>query len=264
MCGIAGVAALDPRRELDPRAVLPMLKCVAHRGPDDEGVYHAPGVLLGHRRLSIIDVEGGHQPLFGASPDTAIICNGEIYNYRELTAELTARGHRFRTRSDTEVIAHAYDEWGVECLDRLDGMFALALWDGGRRRLLLARDPLGEKPLYYTIADGLLIFASELTSLRSHPAVPSDLDPAAVSQYLALEYVPAPRTILAGVSKLEPGQALVLENGATRLSHYWQLEIRPGPPGLRFEDAAEQLRSLLDHAVKSRLVSDVPLGVFLS
>ncbi|MGH7504130.1 MAG: asparagine synthetase B, partial [Longimicrobiales bacterium] len=140
LCGIAGYAALDPRAPLDPAAVGPMLRRVAHRGPDDEGVFTAPGVVLGHRRLSIIDVEHGHQPLFGARSSTAIVCNGEVYDYREIAAELRHRGHEFRTASDTEVAAHAYDEWGDAFVDRLDGMFALALWDGARRRLLLARD----------------------------------------------------------------------------------------------------------------------------
>jgi asparagine synthase (glutamine-hydrolysing) len=179
-----------------------MLACVAHRGPDDSGVHTAPGVVLGHRRLSIIDLEHGHQPLFGQSPQTLLVANGEIYNYRELANELRARGHRFATASDSEVAAHAYDEWGLDFLGRLDGMYALALWDGARRRLVLVRDRMGEKPLYYAVADGLLIFASELTAILSHDAVARDLDPIALSQYLALEYVPAPRTIGRGVSKL--------------------------------------------------------------
>ena len=168
-----------------------MLACVAHRGPDDQGIHTAPGTVLGHRRLSIIDVAGGHQPLFGARPSTAVVCNGEIYNYRELAAELTALGHTFETRSDTEVAAHAYDQWGLDCLDRLDGMFALALWDGARGRLLLARDRMGEKPLYYALTDRLLLFASELSALRAHPALDAKLDLRSLAYYLALEYVPA-------------------------------------------------------------------------
>jgi asparagine synthase (glutamine-hydrolysing) len=264
MCGITGYAALDPSRLPDRAAVQAMLAAVAHRGPDDEGVYTAPGVVLGHRRLSIIDVAGGHQPLFGATDQTAIICNGEIYNYRELKRELEARGHRFRTASDTEVAAHAYDAWGLPFLERLDGMFALALWDGARRRLILARDAMGEKPLYWALAGGLLIFGSEMTAVIAHPAVPREIDPLALSEYLALEYVPAPRSILYGVSKLEPGRFLVLENGRVDVKSYWRLDARVPETKMPYPEAVAELRSRLQSAVRSRLVSDVPLGIFLS
>ncbi|HSL68848.1 MAG TPA: asparagine synthase (glutamine-hydrolyzing) [Longimicrobiales bacterium] len=263
MCGIAGVAAFDVRRPLDPAALAPMLACIAHRGPDDEGTYAAPGVVLGHRRLSVIDVAGGHQPLFGARPSTAVICNGEIYNYRALAAELSALGHRFVTRSDTEVVAHAYDRWGLDFLDRLEGMFALALWDGAAGRLVLARDRMGEKPLYHSVADGLLIFASELTALRAHSAVNSELDLRSLAYYLALEYVPAPNSILRGVHKLEPGHALVLERGRIESFAYWQIPLGPRSR-IPFRQAARELRLRLDDAVHAQLVSDVPLGIFLS
>lgn len=264
MCGIAGYAALDPRAaRLDPSHIRPMLACLAHRGPDDEGDYVDDGIVLGHRRLSIIDVTGGHQPLYGARDTTVLIVNGEIYNYRELTRELVARGHRFRTASDSEVAAHAYDEWGLDFLDRLDGMFALALWDGAARRLVLARDRMGEKPLYYTSADGALIFASELTAIIKHPAVARELDPEALATYLALEYVPAPRTILRNILKLEPGTLLVLENGTLRTASYWNIDARTTFTG-SFDEAVPALRERLERAVRSRLVSDVPLGVFLS
>jgi asparagine synthase (glutamine-hydrolysing) len=264
MCGITGFAALDPSRPLDSAAVRAMLSCIAHRGPDDEGVHTAPGIVLGHRRLSIIDVEGGHQPLFGATEQTALICNGEIYNYRELRRELEARGHHFRTASDSEVAAHAYDAFGVRFLERLDGMFALALWDGARRRLILARDPMGEKPLFWTLAAGLLVFGSELTAVMAHPAVPRDIDACALSEYLALEYVAAPRTILRGVSKLEPGTALVLDNGRIDVRPYWRLEPRAPERRLPYAEAVAELRRRLESSVRSRLVSDVPLGIFLS
>ena len=264
MCGIVGIASLDPRRAIDLAPMSGMLRCVAHRGPDDEGVFSAPGVALGHRRLSVIDVEGGHQPLFGAHPETAIICNGELYNYRTLAQRLAQRGHTFKTRSDCEVAAHAYDAWGLDFLDKLDGMFALALWDGRRKRLVLARDRMGEKPFFYTIADGLLIFGSELHALRAHPAVESRLDLASLSQYLALEYVPAPRTILQDVHKLEPGQYLTLENGQVETGYYWRLKATRSTARITYDDAVIRLRGLLDDAVKSRLVADVPLGVFLS
>jgi asparagine synthase (glutamine-hydrolysing) len=266
VCGIAGVAAFDATRPLDPGVVRHMLPHLAHRGPDDEGLYESAGVVLGHRRLAIIDVAGGHQPLFGARESTAIVINGEVYNYRELGAELRARGHRLRTHSDSEVVAHAYDAWGLDFLTRLDGMFALALWDGAARRLVLARDRMGEKPLYYAGVDGQLVFASELTALRAHPAVPATLDLRALSQYLALEYVPAPLSILRAVSKLEPGQALVLENGSLRKHTYWELNPAAASTAAAasYAGVVQDLRSRLDRAVQSRLVSDVPLGVFLS
>jgi asparagine synthase (glutamine-hydrolysing) len=264
MCGIAGYAALDPRRPLDTGAVRGMLGRIAHRGPDDEGVHTSPGVVLGHRRLSIIDVEGGHQPLFGASPSTAIIANGEIYNYRELRRELESKGHSFRTASDTEVAAHAYDAMGLAFLERLDGMYALALWDAERRRLVLARDRLGEKPLYWAQTHDLLVFGSELSALLAHPDVDAVIDPLSVPAYLMLEYVPAPATILRGVHKLEPGTRLVLEDGRVAVEPYWTLDPRPAARPAKYNDAVRELRHRLESAVRSRLVSDVPLGIFLS
>jgi asparagine synthase (glutamine-hydrolysing) len=264
MCGIAGFAALSADRPLDAADVRAMLDRVAHRGPDDEGVWTAPGVVLGHRRLAIIDVAGGHQPLFGERASTAIVGNGEVYNFRELRRELEALGHHWRSHSDTEVAAHAYDAWGVDFLQRLDGMFAIALWDGARRRLVLARDRLGEKPLYWTVADGLLIFGSELTAVLAHPAVRPEIDPAALSTYLALEYVPAPATILRGVSKLEAGTVLVLEQGRVAVRPWWQLVPHAMAETLPYAEAVRELRRRLEHAVRSRLVSDVPLGIFLS
>ncbi len=264
MCGIAGYVALDVRRPLDTDAVAGMLRRVAHRGPDDEGTFTDTGIVLGHRRLSVIDVTGGHQPLFGARDTTAIVCNGEVYNYRELRSELEAQGHRFRTASDTEVAAHAYDAWGDAFLDRLDGMFALALWDGKRRRLLLARDRMGEKPLYWTVAGGLLLFASELSALLAHPAVEPEIDARALSAYLGLEYVPAPATMIRGVHKLEPATLLSLENGAVTQRSYWRLDPRVKDAPASYAEGVAELRGRLEKAVRSRLVSDVPLGVFLS
>jgi asparagine synthase (glutamine-hydrolysing) len=264
MCGIAGYASLDARRPLDPAPIRGMLRCIAHRGPDDEGVHQVPGALLGHRRLSIIDLTGGHQPLFGRTEETAIICNGEVYNYRELAAELRARGHQFRSASDTEVAAHAYDAWGLDFLDRLDGMFALALWDGARQRLVLARDRMGEKPLYWTVAAGQLVFASEMSALLAHPAVPVEIDARALSAYLALEYVPAPASMLRGVHKLEPAQVLILEKGRIDVRPYWSLQPGTDRKPIPYVDAVRELRTRLEAAVRSRLVSDVPLGIFLS
>ena len=263
MCGIAGIAALDGR-PVNAGPLDAMLDLLRHRGPNDSGTFVAGGVALGNRRLSIIDVEGGHQPMRGARESTVIVTNGEIYNYVELARELEAAGHSFKTKSDTEVAAHAYDRWGLDFLDRLDGMFALALWDGNARRLVLARDRLGEKPLYHAVADGLLIFASELSALRAHPAAPQELDPKALSTYLALEYVPAPACIISGVAKLEAGSALVMESQQIRQKRYWELDPRPTDTPIPYEESVRGLRDRLDEAVRSRLVSDVPLGVFLS
>jgi len=264
MCGIAGIAALDGRSPIDVAPVPSMLACIRHRGPDDEGVHAADGIALGHRRLSVIDLQTGHQPLYGRRDSTVAVVNGEIYNYRALASELAASGSRFRTASDSEVVAHAYDAWGLDFLDRLDGMFALAIWDGAARRLVLARDRMGEKPLFHTTVDGMLLFASELSSLLAHPSVPRTLDHCALQQYLALEYVPAPASIIRGVAKLEPGTALVLENGSARVHRYWQLDAHTDPHVLPYTDAVAELRRRLDAAVHAQLVSDVPLGIFLS
>jgi asparagine synthase (glutamine-hydrolysing) len=274
MCGIAGYCAIQVERHagvpLDAAALAPMLACIRHRGPDDEGLFNGPGVVLGHRRLSIIDVAGGHQPLHGARESTVLVVNGEVYNFRALRDELRAAGHVFRSRSDSEVLAHAYDAWGLGFLDRVDGMFALALWDGERRRLVLARDRMGEKPLFWAERAGRVLFASELSALLAHPDVEPAIDPDALRAYLALEYVPSPACIIAGVRKLEPGTALVVENGAVRQHRYWRLDANgAGVAGRNggtadFGEAAARLRTLLEGSVEQRLVSDVPLGVFLS
>lgn len=264
MCGIAGIAALDPKRPVDATPVANMLSCVRHRGPDDDGVFAAPGVVIGHRRLAVIDVEHGHQPLLGQRATTHTVVNGEIYNYRELARELERLGSRFRTASDSEIVAHAYDVWGLDALDRFDGMFALAIWDEAERTLLLARDRMGEKPLFWTVADGLLVFGSELSALLAHPAVQPAIDAAALSEYLALDYVPAPRCLVRGVNKLEPGTALVLAGGSVRTHRYWSIDPLPAASPERYDVSVRTLRRLLDDAVATRLVSDVPLGVFLS
>jgi asparagine synthase (glutamine-hydrolysing) len=241
-----------------------MTRALTPRGPDGEGFHIAAPAFLGHRRLAIIDVAGGRQPLYSEDGRVALIVNGEIYNFVPLRAELERAGHRFVTRSDSEVIVHGYEEWGDGVLGRLEGMFALAVWDAGRRRLLLARDRLGEKPLYYAEAGGGFAFASELKSLRHAPALDTRLDPASLARYLVYEFVPAPATILRGARKLEPGMQLVLEEGRPpAVSSYWELpmvEARSDDP----REAASQLLAELSRSVRERLVSDVPLGVFLS
>jgi asparagine synthase (glutamine-hydrolysing) len=264
MCGIAGIVALDPRRTVDPAPMAGMLARLRHRGPDDEGLHVEPAAVFGHRRLSIIDVAGGHQPLRGRRETTVAVVNGEIYNYRTLARRLEADGSRFRTASDSEVAAHAFDAWDSAFLEQLDGMYALAVWDGAAHRLLLARDRMGEKPLYYARADGLLIFASELSAVLSHPAVPARIDLRALREYLALEYVPAPASMIEGVHKLEPGTALTLERGTISVRRYWSIDPQPEPVARPYREAVLNLRATLEEAVRSRLVSDVPLGVFLS
>jgi asparagine synthase (glutamine-hydrolysing) len=265
MCGICGVAGRDG---IDRDALVRMTGVLRHRGPDDEGYYvekRADGVAvgLGFRRLSIIDLETGNQPIANEDGSVRLVFNGEIYNFRDLRAELEARGHRFATNADTEVIVHLYEELGPRCLERLNGMFALALWDARERELLLARDRFGKKPLYYAEVGDTLLFGSELKSLREHPACPDELDHGALSSYLALEYVPAPRSILRGVSKLPGGHLLRWKDGRTAVERWWDLTF--GPTDTRSEDElVEEFRERLRAAVTRRLVSDVPLGAFLS
>jgi asparagine synthase (glutamine-hydrolysing) len=235
-----------------------------HRGPDSEGVMTAPGVALGMRRLAIIDLQTGEQPALSEDGRVSVILNGEIYNYRELRSDLEARGHTFRSASDTEVLPHLYEEFGTAMLDRLNGMFAFALWDARRRRLFLARDPLGEKPLYWGVFGGKLLFASEPKVLLAHPAVTTRIDPDALRQYLAFDYVPAPLSIYEGISKLPAAHALTLEGGSVKTWAYWDVSYRKPAQAPTEEEAAERLRELLADSVRMRLVADVPLGVLLS
>lgn len=261
MCGIAGFVSLSGENLPCMEAALtPMIQKLTHRGPDDEGSYIAAGVALGHRRLSIIDLEGGHQPIGNEDGTVQAVVNGEIYNFAELRAELEATGHRFSTRSDSEVIVHLYEAHGQDFVKRLRGMFALALWDGKRGRLLLARDRFGIKPLYYSECAGQLVFASEIRALLAHPDLSAEPDMAAVFEYLCLRYVPGPGTALAGVRKLMPGHVLVSEDGGLRQEPYWSLP-EPGEGSL---PSGEELLAALADAVRSHLVSDVPVGVFLS
>jgi asparagine synthase (glutamine-hydrolysing) len=243
-----------------------MTDSLVHRGPDDSGYHLAPGLGLGHRRLSIIDLQGGHQPQFNEDRSVAVVYNGEIYNYRELTAELTRRGHVFRSQSDTEVIVHGWEEWGAGCVEKFRGMFAFALWDQSQETLFLARDRLGIKPLYFAVlADGRLIFGSELKALLRHPDLPREIDPEAVEDYFAYGYVPDPKTIYRGVAKLAPGSWLTWRRGQGQpdLQSYWEprFEQQADPSAA---EAGEQLVDLLRQAIELRMVADVPLGAFLS
>jgi asparagine synthase (glutamine-hydrolysing) len=265
MCGICGVVA-PAGAAVDTDALARMTGAIRHRGPDDEGFYVSDdrSASLGFRRLSIIDVEGGHQPLANEDETVWIVFNGEIYNFRALRDELEQRGHRFATDTDTEVIVHLYEEHGPRCVERLDGMFAFALWDDRRHTLTLARDRFGKKPLHYAVtAGGGLLFGSELKSLLEHPECPRALDPISVSQYLALEYVPSPRSIFDGVRKVPAAHVLVWRDGEASVERYWDLAF-----GEAFSESDEEIvsefRRLFRSAVERRLMSDVPLGAFLS
>src|ERR1051326_9115959 len=265
MCGITGyfdLAGLDP---IDRARLQAMNDAIAHRGPDGDGFHLEPGVGLAMRRLAIIDVAGGQQPIYNEHQSVAIVYNGEIYNYRELTAELVARGHRFRTHSDTEAVVHAWEEWGEDCVTRFRGMFAFAIFDRNRQSLFLARDRLGKKPLYYTFfCNRHCLFGSELQALLAHPQVPRTIDPIAVDDYLAFGYVPDPATIYNGVLKLPAGHTLLLERGkaARQPRGYWHLRFDARP--VSEASASEALIAHLSEAVRLRLISEVPLGAFLS
>ncbi|MDZ7713546.1 MAG: XrtA/PEP-CTERM system amidotransferase [Rhodovibrio sp.] len=265
MCGLAGLFDSRARRAIDARRLTAMTDSISHRGPDDAGYYRAPGIGLGHRRLSIIDLASGHQPLFNEDGTVVVVYNGEIYNFPELMAELSALGHVFATRCDTEVIVHAWEEWGAGCVERFRGMFAFALYDANAETLFLARDRMGIKPLYYTVlADGRVAFGSELKTLLVLPEVARELDPVAVEDFFALGYVPEPRSIYRDVHKLAPGHVLTIRRGhgvpAPRC--YWDMTFDPQ----HTDEAAvaAELPERLMEAVGIRMIADVPLGAFLS
>ena len=264
MCGIAGAYEYAGRRDVDPVRARQMLDAIAHRGPDDEGMHVAPGLAIGNRRLSIIDLRGGHQPISNEDGSIVVVFNGEIYNYRELRTKLQARGHVLRTHGDTETIVHLYEDLGDGLLHELRGMFALAVWDARRRRLFLARDRLGIKPLYYSERDGRLQFGSEIKALLPYDDAPIRADLDALAAFLALKYVPAPATIFDGVSALPPGYALSCDASGVELRRWWDVSFQPWEEQLDEREAAERLRTLLMDAVSSHLVSDVPFGAFLS
>jgi len=266
MCGIAGIFDTRERRPIDEALLQRMNDTQFHRGPDDGGLHTEPGVGLAHRRLSIIDLSGGHQPLFNEDGSVAVVYNGEIYNFHELSEELLAAGHRFRTRCDTEVLVHAWEEWGPACVQRFRGMFAFAIWDRNQSALFLARDRLGIKPLHYSLlSDGRLLFGSELKSLLAHDGWPRKLDPRSVEDYFGFGYVPEPRTIFTNVFKLEPGHTLTVRRGDVSLQsrQYWDVDFTSNAIGDEREAGSELIERLRE-AVKIRLISEVPLGAFLS
>ncbi len=266
MCGLTGIFDTQGRSEIDRAVLHRMNETQHHRGPDEGGLHVEPGVGLGHRRLSIIDLSTGQQPLFNEDGSVVVVFNGEIYNYQELIPELTALGHVFHTRSDTEVIVHAWEAWGETCVERFRGMFAFALWDRNRETLFLARDRLGVKPLYYALLPGgQLIFGSELKSLLAHGGLRREIDPQAIEEYFALGYVAEPRSIFKGAFKLSPGHTLRIARGdlMPREREYWDVKFRvAGSIGL--VEAEEELRRRLNESIRLRMISEVPLGAFLS
>ena len=265
MCGISGWFDFTGKRPPDEARARAMNDAIRHRGPDGEGFHFEPGLAFGHRRLAVIDLQTGAQPMFTEERRIAVVFNGEIYNYRELRAILQQLGHVFHTRSDTEVILRSWVQWGRKCVERLHGMFAFALWDGREETLFMARDRLGEKPLHYaSLPNGSLIFGSELKALTAHPDLPRKLDPCAVEDFFAFGYINDPRTIYESVKKLEAGHTLTLRRGGTlSLDRYWEPNpVQRFDGGL--EESARDLRERLAAAVESQLVADVPMGAFLS
>lgn len=266
MCGITGIVDLEGKREPDRALLRRMNDSIRYRGPDGDGEHYEPGVALGHRRLAIIDIATGQQPLYNEDESVVVVFNGEIYNYQSLIPELQALGHVFHTKSDTEVIVHAWEAWGEACVDRFRGMFAFALWDRNKETLFLARDRLGVKPLFYALLpDGQCVFGSELKAVLLHPGVTRTIDPCAVEEYFSLGYVAEPRTIYTSARKLPPGHTLALRRGAPPPAprQYWDvrfsLDNRIG-----LEDALVELDQRLQESIRLRMISEVPLGAFLS
>jgi asparagine synthase (glutamine-hydrolysing) len=264
MCGICGKYFSDPDARVSPAEIQCMADAIAHRGPDGQGFYVRGQVGLGHRRLAIIDLSTGDQPMTNEDESVWIVFNGEVYNFQELREKLLAKGHTFKSRSDTEVIVHAYEELGPDCVTHLRGMFAFAIWDVKRQRLFLARDRVGIKPLYYCQTKDALYFASELKSIITDPAVPRDLNFSALRLFFSFNYLPGPDTLFKNIHKLLPGHYLIAEQGRISIRQYWDLQFTDKRCSLSFEDAAEELRSLLSSTVSDHMIADVPVGILLS
>jgi asparagine synthase (glutamine-hydrolysing) len=270
MCGIVGFLTSRTQNIPDVGVLREMRESLSHRGPDDAGEYirpldeKGPYVFLGHRRLSIIDLAGGHQPLPNEDGKVWVIFNGEIYNFKELREELKGRGHQFRTCSDTEVIAHAYEEYGEECFQHFNGMFAIGIWDGLKNRLVLARDRLGKKPLYYGLMNDTFLFASELKAIMAYPTFPRKVDPLSFMKYLFFEFIPCPHSIFNDARKLPPASYLIWNRKGIEIKEYWSPFNLEGQKPLSEAEAEHRVMDLLRQSVKRRLISDVPLGVFLS
>jgi asparagine synthase (glutamine-hydrolysing) len=264
MCGICGKLEFDRDATVAPSLLRQMADAIVHRGPDDEGYYVKGQIGLGFRRLSIIDVSGGHQPLSNEDSSIWIVFNGEIYNYQELHAQLVSKGHIFKTRSDTEVIVHLYEEYGRDCVQKLRGMFGFAIWDSKQKSLFLARDRVGIKPLYYYLAKNFLSFGSEMKAILVDPAVRREIDPAMIDRFLTYFYVPGSSTLLRNFFKLEPGHWLIVQDGKIQSQSYWDLDFQPTNACESPEALAQQVVDLLDEAVQMHMVSDVPVGFLLS
>jgi asparagine synthase (glutamine-hydrolysing) len=264
MCGICGQLNFVSDAPVEPETIRRMADSISHRGPDDEGFFISGPLGFGFRRLSIIDLAGGHQPMSDAEETVWVIFNGEIYNFKELRAELESRGHRFRTNSDTEVIIHGYKEWGTEVFNRLNGMFGLAIWDVKRKRLVVARDAMGIKLIYHRLAHGQLTFGSEIRAVAAAGEDEPDVDPVALNLFLRFRYTPSPLTIFSGIRKLAPGTMLVVEGGECREERWYEYTPAPFPRKKGEAEATDELLELYRGAVKRHLLSDVPVGVLLS
>lgn len=264
MCGICGQINFDSEKPVSPEGVSRMADAIAHRGPDDKGQFVSGPVGLGFRRLSIIDLSGGHQPMSDREGSVWVVFNGEIYNFRELRKVLEGYGHMFRTKSDTEVIVHGYRQWGVDVLERLNGMFGLAIWDAREKQLMLARDRMGIKPLYYRLEQGSLSFASEIRSILAIDGDAPEPDITGMYLFLCYRYTPSPFTVFKGIKKLAPGTRLLIKDGHVKLERWWNSEPKAFEPALKEREAEEQLLELYKGAVKRHLISDVPVGLLLS
>ncbi|HEY2548627.1 MAG TPA: asparagine synthase (glutamine-hydrolyzing) [Candidatus Acidoferrum sp.] len=264
MCGICGKLEFDPQAKVAPNLLKKMADAIVHRGPDDEGYYAKGQVGLGFRRLSIIDLSGGHQPLSNENDSIWIIFNGEIYNYQKLRAELVSKGHSFRTKSDTEVIVHLYEEYGRDCVQKLRGMFAFAIWDSVQKCLFLARDRVGIKPLYYYLDQNFLSFASEMKAILVDPAVRREIDPAMIDRFLTYYYVPGSPTLLRNFFKLDPGHWLAAQDGNIQIKSYWDIDFQRVEHQQSPEALEQQVVNLLDDSVQLHMISDVPVGFLLS
>jgi asparagine synthase (glutamine-hydrolysing) len=265
MCGIAGkVAVSTDGAVVDAAIVHRMMDLIVHRGPDDDGIYIDRQAVLGHRRLSIIDLSTGKQPISNEDGTVWIVYNGEIYNFPEIREQLLARGHVLKTHSDTEVIVHLYEDFGEQCVTQLRGMFAFALWDVRKKKLVLARDRVGIKPLYYVQTRGSLLFASEIKAFRADPSVQLELNPQAIDTFLTFLYVPGSETLFRNVRKLDPGHYLVMEDGRVKVTRYWDLRFTAPESNGHFRDSVAKLQEMLKQTVRDHMISDVPVGVLLS
>jgi asparagine synthase (glutamine-hydrolysing) len=263
VCGIAGLYSLTDDPLETPGLLERMTSSLTHRGPDECGYHRDARSALGHRRLSIIDLKSGQQPLYNEDHTVSVVFNGEIYNFEDIRRRLLERGHRFRTRSDTETIVHAYEEWGPSCVERFRGMFAFAIRDERRDTLFLARDRFGKKPLFYATYDGMFVFASEMKAILADPRFTREIDEEALAAYFTLSYIPAPRTIFKGICKLLPGHTITIRRGQIQQQRYWSLAFNPNRRR-READVVDELTDRIDEAVRIRLMSEVPLGAFLS